>query len=66
MTSQDYDSINYSWDWPFLLAFVRQQNIRYSLQGLGSLRTMIDHNLVKIQSKGKFEIAEPFKQLPYI
>ena len=28
MTSQERDSINYSWDWPFLLAFVRRRNIQ--------------------------------------
>ncbi len=28
MTSQEWDSINYSWDWPFLLAFVRRRNIK--------------------------------------
>jgi len=28
MMSQEWDSINYSWDWPFLLAFVRQRNIK--------------------------------------
>jgi len=27
VTSQDWDSINYSWDWPLLLAFVRRRNI---------------------------------------
>ena len=26
--SQDYDSINYLWDWPFLLAFVRRRSIQ--------------------------------------
>jgi len=28
VTSHDWDSINYSWDWPFLLAFVRRRNIQ--------------------------------------
>jgi hypothetical protein len=28
VTSQEWDSINYSWDWPFLLAFVRRRNIK--------------------------------------
>ena len=26
MMSQEWDSINYLWDWPFLLAFVRRRN----------------------------------------
>ena len=28
MMSQEWDSINYLWDWPFLLAFVRRRNIK--------------------------------------
>jgi hypothetical protein len=35
VTSQDYDSINYSWDWPFLLAFVRRRNIQVQTPAAG-------------------------------
>jgi len=28
VTAQEWDSINYWWDWPFLSAFVRRQNIK--------------------------------------
>jgi hypothetical protein len=53
VTSQDFNSINYLWDWPFLLAFVSllgNETFRYSLRWLGSLRFTIGHNLVKTQS----------------
>jgi len=33
--SQEWDSINYSWDWPFLIAFVRRQNIKEQPQAAG-------------------------------
>jgi hypothetical protein len=65
VTSQDYDLINYSWDWPFLLAFVRRQNIQVQPPAAGKFE-IYDWPLVKIQSWGKFEIAEPFKQLQAI
>jgi hypothetical protein len=50
MTSHDYDSINYLWNRPFLVAFVRQQKSGTASQRLGSLRVTIGHNLVKIRS----------------
>jgi hypothetical protein len=35
VTSQEWDSINYSWDWPFLLAFVRRRNIKVQSPAAG-------------------------------
>ncbi len=39
VTSQDYNSINYLWDWPFLVAFSRQQKSQEQAPAAGKFES---------------------------